>query len=616
MEGIINMPKCLKIKGRGVLQLLPFIFSISALLMFFSPALAAEIEYTYTLEHEDGTPVYEGLEEFEIPEGPSDTAGPVISGEFMLEDALELDADTVTFENAAGLVIAQGSVVANGRNMRLTAPRAVYDTQKGIITAYASDEEKIVFKAQDLLLTGESVEYDVDARAGILTSASGKMDAVFLRGGDATTMPLEAAMERGLISRRQRKATAASSENVVFWENGSATTCDFEEPHYKVVSKKAVIFPNRRAVLKRARLFMDNRMIFQYPFDYIIPLNKREDAWPLLPSIAYNSEFGLGISTKGPFTWDGGQLNVSAAYWFEGEWEAELDIWQRISGNVAVFASSKRLYNKDTQETLWRPRWGINYHNAGWSVTLLESQRELFVTELSTGRERRYDVWRSPEFSFSSPWFKFAPYHFFRLSGSWGQYQDNMSHTLARTKRILGNLQIYGEPDVGDFFFHPFYSASYRYFDYEDGDRTQKATDVTAGFRWQVGELKLATAYLRRWVDGRSPLAWDRYSDREDLYQQITYNFSGAKEWEKWQASVRAGYNLIDQALGEMVYAVSYNRHCMTWQLYVKDNRNDGDVSVGLRFLINAYPNQPLTLGDPQISNPFRRLVPQSRLSQ
>lgn len=611
MERTIRGSKCAQLTGRVVS---PLFFFIAVFCLIFlstlSAAMAAEDIFDIDIDASEEASYY-GLTDPNAIEAEDER--PVDLAEFEGRERLELDADQLTYESETGIAIARGNVAAAGNNMRITAPSATYDTKQGTITAYATAGEKIVLNAPQLRLVGESLEYNVETRAGILTYASGKMDAVFFTGGDLTVMPVNTAIEQGLLARSAKKDVG---DMVVFSKESMATTCDFDHPHYRITAKRAIIFPNRKAVLKRARLYLEDRMVFQYPFDHTIPLSKDESAWPLLPSVAYDSEFGLGVGVKGPFVWDSGQLDVSAVYWIEGEWEGSFNLRQDISGNLSLFANSDRTYNKDTDNTLWRPNWGLRYRNDGWTVMFLESQRELINKELRTGVERRYDVWRSPELSFSSPWFKFAPSHLFKLSGAWGQYNDNMSKLQGDTERVLGRVDIYGEPDVGDFFLRPFYRASYRYFDYDNGDFSQKATDVTAGFRWGGGKVNLATAYVRRWVDGSSPLAWDRYYEREDLYQQITYNFQGAGDWEKWQLSVRAGYDITDSSLGEMVYTVHYNKHCLSWQLYAKDNITDNELSVGLRFVVNAYPKQPLVLGDPHISNPFGRPVPQSRLKK
>lgn len=526
-------------------------------------------------------------------------------------EVFELDAEKLTFENETGIATAEGNVHGRGGDMQLFAPAAVYDTRLGLITASAEGDKKITLMTGEVIMDGESLEYNVNTRQGTVTQPSGKMDAIFFKGGKITVMPLEEAARQKLIARVSAKATR--DDTVAFWSDASSTTCDSPDPHYRLVTKKAVIFPNRKAVLKKPRVYMGEKMVFQYPFDYIIPLREREQTFALMPRIMYDSDRGGGLGLSGPFTWDSGQIDIQTVFWSDNIWEAILGIRQSVGRDFTLFANTNRLYNKDDKYTLWRPSWGVEYHSLnGWSAKLYESQRELLETEMRPGRDRRYNVWRSPEFTFSSPWYKIIPAHFFNFSGIWGKYQDNVTYDNAKAERVGGRVRIYGEPKVGISFVQPFYNASYRYFHYDIGEKSQKVTDMITGIRWHVGELNMATAYVRRWVDGRSPLTWDRYLDREDIYHQVSFSIPGTIEGEKWDILVRAGYDYVDDKLNEMVYGLSYNKHCLTWQLYAKDSRPKNEVSVGLRFIVNAYPDQALELGEVSIFNPFGRPVPRS----
>ena len=67
-----------------------------------------------------------------------------------------------------------------------------------------------------------------------------------------------------------------------------------------------------------------------------------------------------------------------------------------------------------------------------------------------------------------------------------------------------------------------FVNAAYRRYWYDDEDSNeQEITDAVLGVRWSLGKVDLATAYVRRWVTGETPMLWDYYSDREDIYQKL-----------------------------------------------------------------------------------------------
>lgn len=525
------------------------------------------------------------------------------------EDRFELDADLLTYDNESEIATAEGNVNLRGTGLVMSAERAIYDVQSGLVTAFPKSGDKVVMSADNVTLNGDVVNYNVISREGIVKRPDGKMDAIFFKGGDAVVMPADEAIRRKLISR---SGVGHNGDRMAgFWSDVSVTTCDFDEPHYKFVSKNVTVILGKQLVLKKPQVYFGRRMILQYPFDYIIPLNKKEKQNMIMPRLTYSSNKGVGVGLGGPFVWTSGQIDVDMVYWTDNIIEADVSIRQSVGRDITLFASSNRLYNKDDQETLWRPQWGIMYNNPqGWTAVLLESQRELVETEMRPGMDRRYNVWRVPEFSFSSPWFKIAPEHFAKFGGIWGRYQDNAgTHEI---ERLGGVARIYGEPKIGDWAVKPFYDFEHLYFDYRGEGVSQQVTDMIVGFRWNVGRFKLGTAYVRRWVSGETPLFWDNYLDREDIYQQISYEFPGHEKWETWEVGVRAGYDFVDNRLNEMIYSLSYNKHCMTWQLYVRSSRPKNELSIGLSFILNAYPDKALNLGEPAIYDPFNRPVPDS----
>ena len=54
---------------------------------------------------------------------------------------------------------------------------------------------------------------------------------------------------------------------------------------------------------------------------------------------------------------------------------------------------------------------------------------------------------------------------------------------------------------------------------------------------------------------------------------------------------------MVTDKLAQMYYYLTYDKHCMTWQLMVKNDIAGNDTQVGLTFFINAYPENALTIG-------------------
>ena len=72
-------------------------------------------------------------------------------------------------------------------------------------------------------------------------------------------------------------------------------------------------------------------------------------------------------------------------YWTPGESSRHtINYRYRFTDQFSLFADIRRLYNDDTEDTLWRPSWGMQYENAGWRARLYWAQRELVSTEVAT----------------------------------------------------------------------------------------------------------------------------------------------------------------------------------------------------------------------------------------
>ena len=507
-------------------------------------------------------------------------------------DEVHIDADSVVYQENTGIATADGNVKVRNKTMRMFAPHVEYNSNNQLVEAFSDQRGKVTLFSGPDKLTGEHLTYSLETRRGVLTDASGKMDALYLYGGDVKVMPMDDAVKFGALkSRPQKSKKDAEDEQITEWLNVTTTTCDFEKPHYRLKSKKVVIIPNKKIIIRRPRIYIGEKCIFTYPFDYVAKLGPKEQS--LLPYFSYDSNKGMGGGLKGYIELGNfGELNVNAIYWSDNLWEARLSYRREILQGLSVFFESKRLYNTDDKDIMWRPKWGLEYNAPnGWRAQIVESQRELIETEMRPGLEQRYNVWSDPEFSVYSPWFgKASNGASIRFFGIYGRYQDNLVTVQPWTERIVLGTELTGAPEVGEFFFKPYYGARYVYLTYEGGEQTQDLVDGWFGVTWNLGEVHFNTQYFRRWAEGTSPLAWDRYVDNENIYQTVSFPLPFGASWEKWTLSVTAAYDSITQEVASMRYSVNYNKHCITWRLWVKDNKASDEITGGLFFYINAYP--------------------------
>lgn len=514
-----------------------------------------------------------------------------------IPEEVHIDADSVVYQENTGIAKAEGNVKVQNKNMRLFAPRVEYNSNNQIVEAFSDQKAKVTLFSGSDKITGEHLTYSFENRRGILTDASGKMDAFFIKGQDLKVMPVDDAVKFGVISPRSKASgeSGAADDLVGEWLDVTITTCDFERPHYRLVSKKVTVIPNIKVIVKNPKVYIGESCIFTYPFDYIARLSPKDQS--VMPYLAYESEKGMGIGIKGGLDLGKmGELGILGTYWTEDLWEAKLTYRKEVLKGLSVFIGANHLYNPDDKEIVWRQKWGMEYvSRSGWRAILFESQRELIETEMRPGLEKRYNVWRDPEFGIYSPWFGDESKGFrIRGFGILGRYQDNLETVQPWTERLVVGAEINGSPAAEEAALHPYYGGRYVYHSYDGGDQTQDIIDGWIGVRWNLGEVYFDSMYFRRWADGTTPLAWDRYVDNENIYQTVSFPLPFGESWEKWTFSVTAAYDNIINDIASMRYSVNYNKHCITWHLWVKDNRSKDEITAGIFFYINAYPEQKI----------------------
>ena len=510
-----------------------------------------------------------------------------------------LDADEVSYGEHTGVATAEGNVRIRNKETRLFAPYAEYNENTNIVDAYSDSRENVVIFSGGDKYTGKHLKYNMETRRGVLTQVSGKSEAMYMQGGTARIMPLEDAVKQGIVSPpRKKKKKNNEQQDVAEWIGVTSTTCDFTEPHYRLVSKKVIVYPGKKTVIKKPKFYIGKTLIMAYPFDYIANAKKNRDS--LMPIFRYDSNKGMGFGIKGPIDMgEWGELELAGVYWTQNIWEAKLRYQYNINDNLYVYGATNRLYNSDEKETLWRPSWGIHYEKNGWEAKLWWAERELVTTEMVPGYEERFNVWRKPELLLYTPWFKDGVTGGqFRGVGIWGKYQDNRGTAGSWIERYALGAEYNGQPQWSIGFLKPFYGARFMSYHYDEPDQSQDVTDAWFGFNYKLGVFDFTSYFFRRWVGGISPMGWDSYSENEDFYQTISFPLPFGASWEKWSLSVTGGYDNLASELSSMRYTLTYNKHCMTWQLWFQNNMTgDEEKKGGLTFFINAYPQYKLELG-------------------
>lgn len=522
---------------------------------------------------------------------------------------MKLDADKITFDDATGIAAAEGSVSVQNSDLRLYAPYVEYDSAAGRIKAESTTEGGVTFITRQGRLNGEKVEYDIASRRGIFTRPNGKIDAFYVKGD---TLEVKPAAESTAISER-RRATVDDDMLSAEWQTASVTTCSMPHPHYRFEAKSLTVVQSVCVIISKPKVYLGEKAIFTYPFDYFISLREadRRHKQAIFPRIGYESKKGAGLGLGAGVGWGSGYAELEAIAWTKGIYEGDLFIAQDLSKELYIYADLSRAYDKDREETKWRPGWGAHYESKGWQVDAAWAQRALVTTEKRAGRDSRYVVWKEPEVNVMSPWFPDNVYDGqFRFLGSWGRYEDATHGRGPKVDRAGLGAQMQGEFLSSREAFRPFYNAVYWYYKYnsdlQDAD-SQQILEGVIGVDWKLGNrFDMQTAYLRRWSWGRSPMLWDEYMDRQELYQQVYYNIPTKEKEINWRLGVRAAYDLDDSELAEMVYSVAYDQHCLLWEAVYRDDRAGDDDWLGVTLTIKAFPKSGIRLRGSNIFDPSK----------
>jgi LPS-assembly protein len=528
-------------------------------------------------------------------------------------DTVQLDADRISFEEGSGLTTAEGNVRIYNSEMRLFAPYVEYDSAENRVIASSSPEGSVTFITASGRLSGERVDYNLATREGVFMKPSGKVEAFYVKGETLEVKPAQEAR----VDRRGKKSEGDPEDMAGKWSLASLTTCNLPHPHYRLEAKSVTVIEGESLIIRNPKVYLGETLLFSYPFDYFVSLGDADKRHKqvLFPKAGYESNKGAGLGITGAYGWGTGFAEIGVIGWTEDILEGDILLTQDVGENLSIYTDIVRAYDKDRDMTMWRPSWGARFDAGGWKANVTWAQRELMTLEKRSGSDSRYVVWKEPEFNIMSPWFEDqAVGGQFRLLGSWGRYEDATLGTGPTVTRTGLGAQIYGEFMNNREKIRPFYNAVYWHYEYDtDGPDTQRLLDSVFGIRWGFGKFDMESAYLRRWRWGESPMRWDAYDPREEVYQEIGYMVSTGKKDISWRLGVRAAYDIMDEELSEMVYKAAYDQHCMLWEAMYRDDREGTDNWFGLKLTIKAFPESGVRLGGSDLFDPFNasnELVP------
>ncbi|PIE53800.1 MAG: hypothetical protein CSA35_09350 [Dethiosulfovibrio peptidovorans] len=531
-----------------------------------------------------------------------------------------LDADELTFDESCGMAHAHGNAVLRYQGMRVYADTLEIDTATNLVKASSSAANGVSLISGGRVLRGQYAEYDLTAREGVLyeTSGSARLDEsgkmVYLKGQQIEVATVASARRKGWLPKK----TVPLSEDAMVgrWEGVFITTCPQPHPHYRLKAKRLVLIPGDKVLISSPQVYLGERLLFTYPFDYRVNLQEHQKGNAFLPQVDYNSDKGVGAGLSGSLYWDDGSLEVSTMAWsdegleWKGRIEQELVPWLQVYGETAW------VYRSWEDRKVYTPVWGVLVKETDWEAGVRWTQRETLGGEKRLRSLHNRSLWRMPEVYVTSPWWRLSAEHpreYLRLKATWGHYEE-VDNPLPETERLELGGEAYGRIGAPSGSWEPFWHLAYRDFRYDLswGKQHQRVTDATVGvlFRGRSG-FEAGTAYVRRWVDGASPFAqkdvegvwnaWDDYDDEILLYQRLAFRLSSS-----FRLSLLGAYDLDQEHLDEIAYRLTYaNNCCYQWVLTYRDDRCAGDDWASLSFQLTAFPDRVARFGESELDDPF-----------
>ena len=558
------------------------IIILISIFIFSCPAFAADFENYYINEYQE------------------------IDHETKQEDRVTLNADRVSFNDETGHALAEGNAVLTYKDISIMAERLDYDAETQKVQAMPLPEQKVVISNGKQTIKGDTLNYDLDTKEGILSGAATQVSVgekggiLYIYGDDIDVIPWELAQERRLVS-------GSPEDFLIEWDNVVLTTCALDHPHYRLESKKVTFIPNKKVVAKRPRIYLGNTYLFTSPLDYVVQLKRRAVTYSFLPYFQRSDTRGTGMGITGSIGWETGHASIGVSWASKAGWETMFEIDQDLGKYFNINVGVEHSWDDEWDERVWRPYASLNYANSnGWGAALKWSKNEYISDQKDSTTEFKGRLERMPEFIVSSPYFKTSRNSWMIITAAYGRFRETIygigeGDAIARYgigfrnyfEKLIsaqGNIELFSDSEGRAWF-------------YDSNDADHEMLRSFTGLRYNLGALELGTGYERQYFWGESPMHWDQYKKRKRIHQKVRFPVG-----REVYLGVRGSYDLEESIFDEMFYSVQWVTDCMVWDLHYKNDRTSGgDDRIGLTLAIKAFPTSQASLGQKIDIDPFER---------
>lgn len=180
-----------------------------------------------------------------------------------------IDAKTLRFDRPNNMAYAEGDVVVRYKDAVLRADKVRLNTETKDVWA----EGNVRLNRQGQEWVSPAVQYNFESRALSTEKAGGSFPPLLFTGEHLQT----------------------SGTNHYSVGSASVTTCDYEQPHYRLEATHAEIWPGERMVLKNVVLKFGDVPVFWFP---VVAWSLKDDAPPVGVAFGNDSRMGFFVLTS------------------------------------------------------------------------------------------------------------------------------------------------------------------------------------------------------------------------------------------------------------------------------------------------------------------------------
>jgi len=185
-------------------------------------------------------------------------------------------ADQISYDQGGDQFTAEGDVLLTSEDKKLTADFARYDKKNRTIYS----EGNVILIAGKDILTGDKMEIDVDNETGVIIRGS-----IFMQSTHFT-------IKADKINK--------IGENTYSAENGSISTCEGDDPDWRISGSYIEVTLEGYGYVKHAALYAGKLPVFYSPFLYFPAKTKRQSGF-LVPEFGYSNRKGTELNL--PYFW-------------------------------------------------------------------------------------------------------------------------------------------------------------------------------------------------------------------------------------------------------------------------------------------------------------------------